>query len=183
MSKLISGIAFLYVIFTLLASFVTGGGGINSTVLTVDMTAVATSATVQNTAGFLGADKIVIGGETMNYASKDFTHFLGITRVNGVAHSTGGMVYNQQTSILNNALGYNVSSITSSSGGYALLLIPIKFFTTTLPNLVSGNTLLSLLPAELQWLGYIWLAMTMGIVISIGIALIWVASNLIGRIL
>lgn len=183
MSKMITGVVFIYIILTMFAGFVQNGGGMNSTVLTANMTAAAVTCEVQNTAGFLSADTIVIGGEEITYTGKDFTHFTGLTRINGVAHSSGAMVYNQQTSILNSALGYNVSSVASSSGGYAILIVPIKFFTTTLPNLISGDTLLTLLPAELAWLGYIWLAITIGIVLSLGIALIWVASNLIGRIL
>jgi hypothetical protein len=185
---MIAGVAFIYVLLTLCAGFIQGTGGLNSTILTANMSATNTSCEVQNTAGFLSADKITVGGESMVYTSIDYTHFYGLTRSNPVAHlatnSDGSptMVYNQQTSILNSALGYNTSAISTSAGGFAVFLIPLKFFTTTLPNLVRGGSLIPFLPTELQWLGYVWLAVTIGIVVSIGIAVIWVASNLIGRI-
>jgi hypothetical protein len=163
--------------------FYHGIGGMNSTVLTAPMTTTDTTAAVQSTGGFLAFDSITIGGETMSYTSKDLTDFKGLSRSDGIAHNIGDMVYNQQSSLLNNALDYNISTVSSSAGGYGILIVPIKFFTTTLPNLVSSDSIVQLLPGELSFVAYIWIAMTIGIVISLGIAMVWVASNLIGRLL
>ena len=182
---MIAGLIFAYVIITLLSGILTGQGGINETVLTAALSSADTSCEVQSTGGFLNVDKITIDGESMTYSSIDLNHFYGLNRSNpvnhAVVHSDGSptIVYCQQTSILNNALGFNTSSVSSNAGGYAILLIPIKFFTTTLPNLIRGSNTLVFLPPELAFVGYFWIAITIGIVISLGIALIWVASSIV----
>jgi hypothetical protein len=186
---MIAGLVFVYIVLTLLAGFLNGQGGINETILTSAMSATDTACVVQSTGGFLTADKLIIDGEEMTYSSIDLNHFKGLTRGNPVVHlathtdNSPTIVYCQQTSILNNALGFSASSVTANVGGYAILLIPIKFFTTTLPNLIMGSNTLVFLPSELAFIGYFWLAITIGIVISIGIALIWVASNIISKLI
>jgi hypothetical protein len=189
LSKLISGLVFIYLILTLLAGFINGQGGINETILTKDMTIADTDCEVQSTGGFLNEDKITIDNEVMTYTSINLNHFYGLDRKDPKAHKkihadlSPTIVYCQQTSLLNNALGFNASSVTSNAGGYSLLLLPIKFFTTTLPNLIRGSNTLIFFPGELAFIGYIWIAITIGIVISLGISLIWVASNIISKII
>lgn len=188
MSKMIAGLIFMYVIFTVLAGFINGVGGINTTVLTADVSPTDTSITVQSTAGFLSADKIIVDGEEMIYTSIDYTHFYGLTRTNPVAHyatnanGSPTMVYCQQTSLINNALGFNVNAVTTSAGVISIFTIPAKFFTITMPNLIAGSSILQFLPGGFAFLGYIWLGLTVGMVVSLGVAVIWVLSGIVGKI-
>jgi len=188
MSKMIAGLIFMFIIFTVLLGFMNGTGGMNSTVITANVLPTDNVITVQSTAGFLAADSIIIDGEQMTYTSIDYTHFYVPSRVSGKAHyavnSDGSptMVYNQQTSLINNALGFNVNAVTTSSGVISIFTIPAKFFTITMPNLVSGRSVLQLLPGAFAWLGYIWLGLTAGMVVSLGVAVIWVLSGIVGKI-
>jgi hypothetical protein len=185
---MIAGLVFMFIIFTVLLGFMNGTGGMNSTVLVANVLPTDNVITVQSTAGFLSADQIIIDGETLTYTSMDYTHFYVPTRVNGLAHyvvnanGSPTMVYNQQTSLINNALGFNVNAVTTSSGVISIFTIPAKFFTITMPNLISGNSILKLLPGAFAWLGYIWLGLTAGMVISLGVAVIWVLSGIVGKI-
>lgn len=184
MSRMIGGLIFVYVMLTIFGGFISGSGGMNSTILTASMTDVATSCTVQSTGGFLDADTITIGGEEMTYTSKDLTHFYGLTRPDATAHGTTTsngapmIVYNQQTSLISAALGFNVSSVSSNAGAMSIFIIPVRFFTTTLPNLVNGSNITQFFPSELAFIGYIWAGLTVGITLSIGISLIWMASGI-----
>jgi hypothetical protein len=191
MSKMIAGLLFMYLVITLLVSFMNGGGGIETTVLTAPMTASDVTATVNSTAGFLpNGDRITIGGEDMVYTSIDYTHFKGLVRTpsTAVAHSatySNGnptMVYNQQTSLINNALGFNANAVSTSSGIVTIATIALKFFTTTLPNVISGSSILPLLPAQLQFLGYFWVAMTAGMGISLIASFVWMLSGIVGKL-
>jgi len=190
MSKMVAGVLFVWICLTILASFCTGAGGINATYLTAPMAATDNSATVNSTAGFLpGGDILFIGGEQMTYSSTDYTHFYGLTRTNGVAHaaleSSGvpTMVYSQQTNLVNDALGYNVSQVVSSSSFVAVFTIPYKFFSVTLPAIISGQGIMPLLPGVFAFIGYFWLAMTAGVAVSFGVQLAWLLSGLVGKLL
>jgi hypothetical protein len=183
MSKMIGGLLFMYILITMFCGFANGSGGINSTVLAAPLAKTDNVATVQSTAGFLaGGDTIYIGGEQMTYSSLDYTHFNGLTRTSPQADVTGLMVYNQQTSLLNAALGFNINAVTTSSGLVSIFTIPVKFFTTTLPNIISGSSILSLLPFPFSFLGWIWIAFTAGIITSIGVSLVWVLSGIVGKL-
>jgi hypothetical protein len=179
----------MYLIFTMLVGFMNGQGGIATTILVTNMTDSDVSCEVGNTAGFLAADKITIDEEQMTYTSIDFTHFYGLTRDEGAAHyvtNSDGyatMVYNQPTALINSALGYNVSTVAANSGIVSIFTIPWRFFTITLPNMVSGRSVLSLLPGEFAFIGYFWLAMTLGMVVSLGVAFLWVLSGVVGRLI
>lgn len=179
----------MYLIFTMLVGFLNGQGGIATTILTADMDETDTSCEVQSTAGFLAADKVTIDNEQMTYTSIDYTHFYGLNRDSGIPHYISNsdgyptMVYNQSTSLINNALCFNVSSVAASAGIMAIFTVPIKFFSVTLPNLVTGRSVLALLPGEFAFIGYFWLGITLAVVVSLGVAFIWVISGVVGRLL
>jgi hypothetical protein len=193
MSKLIGGIAFMYLVFSMLVGFMNGQGGIATTILAVNMTASDTSCEVGSTAGFLETDKVTIDEEQMTYTSTDYTHFYGLSRgynnTTAAAHyitnpdGYATMVYSQPTALINSALGFNVSTVAANSGIVSIFTIPWRFFTITLPNLVSGRSVLALFPGEFAFIGYFWLAMTMGIVVSLGVAFLWVLSGVVGRLI
>jgi len=183
MSKMIAGILFIWIVLTVFASFINGSGGINATYLTQPMGVADTQATVSNTAGFLvGGDTLVIGGESMTYTSCDYTHFYGLNRPGGIVHAANTMVYNQQTSLINDALGFNVNAVTTSSGLVSIFTIPLKFFTVTLGNVISGSSVLPFLPGMWAFVGYFWLVFTSGIVISFGVSMVWILSGIVGKL-
>jgi hypothetical protein len=183
MSKMIAGLLFIWILLTIFSAFAYGQGGINSTVLTSAMGATDTSAAVQSTSGFLpGGDYVTIGGEQMRYTSLDMTHFYGLVRSGGSPHANSTMVYNQQSNLLNASLGFNVNAVTTSSGLISIFTIPLKFFTTTLPNIITGSSIMPLLPGMWAFLGWIWIAITSGVVISLGVSLVWVLSGIVGKL-
>lgn len=188
MAKMITGVVIFFLLVTLFAGMVNGGGGINETILIDPMTTASTDCKVQSTGGFLSADKLVIDGEELSYTSADLNHFYGLVRSNPKAHTTTHtdgspvIVYSQQTSILNNALNFNVSSVSSNAGGFAILAVPYKFFTTTLPSLIRGSNPLVFLPGELAFIGYFWVAIAIGIVIALAISIVGVAAGVISKV-
>ena len=180
MSKLISGLVFMYVIMTILASAMHGGGGINTTYIygaDADPNS-SNKIYVYSVEGFLNTDYIVIDGEMIYYNGVDTTQNYFSNCVFTKTHKSGTKVYSQQSSILNNALGFNVGAITSTVGFFSVVTIPVKFFTTTLPNFFVGN-LMTTAEGEMAIFGYIWLAFTIGAVVSIGIAMLWVAIGIV----
>lgn len=174
MSKLISGLIFMYIIITVLTTALNGGGGLNTTYLTSNTS--TDTIYVASTSGYLDADYIIIDGEKIAYTGKTDTAFTGCTFEK--SHLANAKVYSPSTSLLNNALGFNVGAITSSVGLFAVVTIPVTFCTVTLPNLVTGQ-LMPGLDGTLALFGYLWLAFTIGAVISIGVAMLWVASGIV----
>ena len=180
MSKMISGLVFVYVIMTILASALHGGGGINTTYVYGADADPKSSTKIYGYSvdGFLSTDYIIIDGEKIYYngvdKSQNYFSNCAFTKI----HKAGAKVYSQQSSLLNNALGFNVGAITSTVGFFSVVTIPVKFFTTTLPNLFVGN-LMTTAEGEMAIFGYIWLAFTIGAVVSIGIAMLWVASGIV----
>lgn len=168
----------MYIVITILTSALNGAGGLNTTYLTSTANSGDITLKVASTAGFLSADYIVVGGDKITYTGKDNdgVTFTGLSLAK--SYSSGTKVYSPNTSLLNNALGYNVGAVSSTVGLFSVVVIPIKFITQTLPNLVSGN-LMPGLDGTLAVFGYIWLALTIGILMSIGIAMLWVASGIV----
>ena len=156
-----------------------GGGGMNTTQLTANASATDAVLHVSNTAGFLSADYLIIGGEKLTYTGKTSTTFTGCVRSSGASHTSGAMVYSQPTSVINDTLNFNVGAVSSNVGIFSVVVVPFKFFTTALPNIVRQGLPFT---GVFAFLSYLWFAITCGIVISIAIALIWVASGLIGKI-
>jgi hypothetical protein len=179
MSKMIGGIIFVYVILSILIATMNGGGGVNSTILTSNIGATDTVIPVQNTVGFLSADYIIIGGEQIAYSGLTSNSFTGCVRSNGQAHASGSMVYSQETSIINDTLNFNIGAVSSTVGLFSVVVVPIKFFTTAIPNIVRQGLPFT---GVFAFISYLWFAITCGIVISLAIALVWVASGLIGKI-
>ena len=143
MHKLLISFLIVFVGSSLLAAIMQGGGGIVSTVLTEDIAADATTIPVTSTNLFLSADVIRIGNEKIVYSSTNSTAFFATTRGHGdtmaTTHSAGTRVYSVEAGVLNDAMGYNLGVSLETGGMWGLIMLPINFFTRTLPHLIKLN--------------------------------------------
>lgn len=177
MFKLISGLMIFYVALTIFVAAMNGSGGINTTVLAQNVAVGNTTIYVSDVSGFLDSDYIVVDGEQMTYSSLDSsanTFTLSSGAVN--SHKLNAMVYSPETSVLNNALGVNVGSVSTTAGIMAIPISFYKFFTNTLPALV---TLTLPVSGDFAWVGYLWVAMTTGALFAIIGYLGWIAWNIV----
>jgi hypothetical protein len=180
MSKMISGFVFMFIIFTIFNAILDGGGGVNTTKLSSSISSTVTTIPVVSTSGFLSVDYLVIEGEKITYTGKTATTFTGCVRSNGVAHATAKMVYSPQTSLMNDALGFNIGAVSSTTGLFSVITIPIKFFTITIPNIITVG--IPGVGGSIAWIGYIWFALCIGMIIAFALALIWVANGVVTRL-
>jgi len=183
MAKLVSFFAFMFIGAAILTGIMEGGGGIATTALANDIDDTITTLHVQSTTMFLPADFVIIGEERILYTSDNATAFIGCTRghsgTTAVAHSAGDHVYTAETSVVNNALGFNIAATTATVGVFSVLLIPVYFFTRTLPQLILWNW--SFLDGELAILAYFFFAISIGFVVSLAIAMLQVAQGILRR--
>jgi len=178
MFKLISGTLVFYIMVTVFASVMNGGGGLSTSQLTQNVVVGATTIYAKNVTGFLAADYITIDGEEMNYSSVDTTantFTLASAAVN--SHKIGAYVYSPETKLINDALGFNVGALTTNLGFFALPVIGWKFFTVTLPNVLTLQ--LPFADGDFAFIGYLWLAMTIGIFFAIFGYLGWIVWNMV----
>lgn len=184
MSKIVAffmGVFLLGVIFSGMAE--TGGGGMAATRLAAVVDDDDTTITVDDTSNFLSTDFIYIGDEQILYSSKDATHFYvaangrGYNGVDPGTYAIDRMVYNPETNIINEALGVNISAVSANSGPFAIVMIPYKFFTHAIPNLIQMN--FSFFQGDMAILGYLFLCCSVGFVITFAISMLYVASSFI----
>lgn len=157
---------------SILAAILQGGGGVVSTVLAENITDTATVIPVDDTDLFNDQDIIRIGNEKLSYTGKTDTTFTGITRgyddTTAMEYEAGRRVYSTEAGILNDALGFNLGVSVESGGVWGIVMLPINFFTKTLPHLAVLNANLIQTP-ELAIIGIFWYAF--------GIALLVVAAR------
>jgi len=141
----------VHLIFSVVSGIAEGGGGIQATTLTSDITATTTTIPVEDTTYFLKSDYIVIGDEYIRYGNKSATSFdasvgfLGATSGRGysnteaVAHSAGTRVYSSQADPLNAIMGFNVMATADTLGSVNILTLAPRVLTTTMPRLVTWD--------------------------------------------
>jgi hypothetical protein len=188
MSKLITFVIAVFLLGTILSMVISDGQGMAASRLTVNLNSTSTSITVASTTGFLTADTLTIEDEKIVYTSIDSTHFLNCTRgydgtiaKQHVINSKGiyPMVYSPESSIINDALGFSPGAISAVNGFTAIVTVPLNFFTRTLPNVLTFN--FPFLQGGMAFLGYIFLAMSIGILISLAIGLLYGLGSLLKR--
>lgn len=147
---------------SILASVMQGGGGIVSTILTEDVSANSTVLPVYSTELFNSQDIVRLGNEKILYSSKNATAFFvyerGYDGTVAEAFETGRRVYSTEAGVLNDAMGYNLGVSIETGGMWGLVMLPINFFTHTLPHLAVLNANLFKEPAlfiiPLMWYGF-----------------------------
>jgi hypothetical protein len=180
MHKLLVSFLIVFVGASILAAIMQGGGGIVSTVLTADIDADDTTIPVTSTSLFMDADVIRIGNEKILYTSITDTSFDGVTRGHGDTlaeeHEAGRRVYTVEAGVLNDAMGYNLGVSIETSGMWGLVMLPINFFTKTLPHLVKLNVNFLATP-ELALIAVFWFAIGIALLVTLAIQIAPIAIS------
>lgn len=167
---------------SILAAILQGGGGIVSTVLTQNISANATVIPVESTALFNNADIIRIGDTDVLYTSKNTTAFLGATMGYGdttaADYEAGRRVYSTEAGVLNDALGFNLGVSVETGGVWGLVMLPINFFTKTLPHLAVLNANLIKTSPLMALIGIFWYAFGIALLVVIAIQLAPIAVSI-----
>lgn len=151
-----------------------GGGGVVSAVLAEDITANSTVIiATPGTSLFADKDIITIDSENVFCSSKNATAFIVDTRgyddTTAATHDAGARIYSEEAGVINNALGFNVAVEAETGGTIGLIMLPIKFFTTTIPHVIMLNVNFLKIP-ELSFIGIIWIVC--GVVLLVYLATI-----------
>ncbi len=140
MSKLLMGFMVALVLMNVLSAFMDGGGGMATTQLTENVATSDNHLDVSSTDGFLTSGIVMVEQEKMVYTATNSTAFLNITKgyegTDNTTHNSGRKVFTEESSALNDALGFNAGAIASTSGALAIFIIPWNFITITLPKMI-----------------------------------------------
>ena len=179
--KLLITFLIVFVVASILGAIMQGGGGVVSTVLADDISANATYIPAESTSLFANKDIIIIGNEKMLYSSKDSTGFniqtRGYDSTTPTAHIAGRRIYTQESNVLNNALGFNLAVEVESGGMIAVIMLPITFFTTTLPHLITLNVNFLKIP-ELSIIAIFWMVAGIALLVVLAIQIAPIAVSL-----
>ena len=180
MHKLLISFLIVFVGASLLAAIMQGGGGIVSTVLTADISANSTTIPVTSTNLFLSADVLRIGNEKIVYSSKNSTAFFASTRGHGdtlaASHKAGARIYSVEAGVLNDAMGYNLGVSIETGGMWGLVMLPINFFTKTLPHLIKLNVNFLATP-ELAIIAIFWFCAGIALLVTLAIQIAPIAIS------
>jgi hypothetical protein len=187
--RLLITFLFVFIGTSILAAVMQGGGGIVSTILTEDVAANATVLPVVSTELFNNTDIVRLGNEKILYASKNATAFIVHTRgyedTTAQAFEAGRRVYSTEAGALNDALGYNMGATIETGGTWGLIMLPINFFTQTVPHLIVLNANLFSTP-ELMFIAIFWfgagIALLVILAINIAPIAISIATGIFGLI-
>jgi len=172
-TRLLMAFLIVFVGTTFLGSILTGGGGIVSTTLSSDIASDADFIPASDTSTFSNKDVLMIREEKILYNSLNSTGFIvyerGCDDTIAVNHTAGTVIYSESGGILNAALGYNIGVELETSGSLAIIQLPIRFFTTTLPHLVVLNANFLRDKPALQIIGVFWLVAGIALLIDMSI--------------
>lgn len=141
----------VHLIFSLVSGIAEGGGGVQVTTLTSDITEATTTIPVLDTTYFLKADYIVIGDEYIQYGNKTATSFnaavglfgstsgRGYSETDATSHLAGTKVYSSSADPLNAIMGFNVMATADTLGSVNILTLAPRVLTTTMPRLVTWD--------------------------------------------
>jgi len=185
MHRLLVTFLFVFIGCSILAAIMQGGGGIVSTVLTEDLAADDTTITVESTALFNDEDILRIGNEKILYSSRTTTTFVVHTRGYGdttaEAFETGRRVYSTEAGAINDALGFNLGVTMETGGTWGLIMLPLNFFTKTLPHLIVLNVNLFSQP-ELQFIAIFWFGAGIALLVVLAIQIAPIAVAMVSGV-
>jgi len=180
MHKLLISFLIVFVGASILAAIMQGGGGIVSTVLTADISANTTTIPATSTNLFLSADVVRIGNEKIVYSSKNATAFFATTRGHSstlaTSHKAGARIYSVEAGVLNDAMGYNLGVSIETGGMWGLVMLPINFFTKTLPHLIKLNVNFLATP-ELAIIAIFWFCAGIALLVTLAIQIAPIAIS------
>jgi len=181
MLKAVASWMVLFVIFTIINGIYENGGGLAATKLDGALSNNATTINVESTVGFLTADAIVIEEEKVTYTGKTATSFTGCTRgyqaTDAMTHEDGRFAYTLSTNILNQSLGFNIMSTGATVGVVSVIGLTWNFMWEALPNLVIWD--FAFLQGQMVILRVILMAVSIGLIVTLGIQLITSAVNIL----
>ncbi len=147
------------------------------TALTADITDADTTINVTSTTGFRDSGIIVIGSERIAYAHTTATAFegtfwrpliRGTQSTEAAAHTEGAIVRMPESSLLNDALQYNIALLSDSSGLMAFVAWPLAMW-----NIITSFMFLPLafLGTDMVILTFIWGIFALGLLVSFGVSM------------
>jgi hypothetical protein len=164
MGKLLTFFLIIFSIGTIMSATIEQESAFAVTTLSADMTnGSIADIQVASTDDFLDSDYIWIEGERIYYASKDDTTdtFSGIVRAQAddnneggtaSAHSAGAKVMNDEASVLNLMIGYNIMGTKTELGLLDAPKMVTAIFTRALPKIMMWDY--SYLQGDLVYLKY-----------------------------
>ena len=178
MGKATTFMIFIWIIVCIAGGVMTGSTPGATTTLTANLAIdEVDEILVANTNGFPDSGYLEIQGERIGYPSKTDTSFedtflddieRGVDGgLEASAYGTGTIVRTVESGLLNSSLQYQVSTFTDSSGVLGLISIPIKFLRLIITFAILP---LDFLGSDLQIISFIWMAIVLGIIVSIGIS-------------
>lgn len=177
MSKAVSFMMWMWLIVSIAGGVYQQSTSVATTALTADINASTTTITVASTEGFPNSGIIVILDERIGYPSKTATTFKsifaqpvirGFGGTDNSSHVAGELVRTVESSMMNSSMSYKIALLTDSSGILAFVTIPLALLSLlgtflTLP--------LGFLGTDLEILTYIYIVISIGIIVSIAIRL------------
>ena len=178
MGKAVTFMVWMWIITTLAGGVMQGSTmTMSTTTLTAALTDADVVVNVTSTQGFPVPGFIVILDERIGYSATSATSFTGsvaqpIVRgandTTAVAHNAGENVRTVESSMLNSSMGYRLAVLSDSSGLLAFVTIPFALISLmatffTLP--------LGFLGTDLEVITYVWVAISIGMIVAIGIQL------------
>ena len=180
MHKLLVAFLIVFVGSSLLAAIMQGGGGVVSTVLSEDIDATTTTIPAVSTGLFLSADVIRIGNEKIAYTSTGDTEFFASARGHddtiADSHEAGARIYSVEAGVLNDAMGYNLGVSLETGGMWGLVMLPINFFTRTLPHLIKLQVNFLATP-ELAIIAIFWFCAGIALLVTLAIQIAPIAVS------
>ncbi len=182
--KAMTGFVFLFTTLTIISFIIEGSPGLAATTLTTRLDSDDLTLIVSDTSEFLDSDILFLGNEIVCYTSKTSTSFIVFSppfdgrscrgsKASG--HSTGTIVYNATTGVINKQVGFNVAETLSSAGGVsAIVTVPAAFLKALPPLLLWDYSFFEdeLFGFPLIYIRYILFAFSAGFVAAIIILMV-----------
>lgn len=185
MHKLLVSFLIVFIGVSILAAIMQGGGGIESTTLASSINATATyiPADPDDMERFAESDILQIGSEYIAYTTTDAGGFSvserGYDGTTADSHDSGAVIYTSEAGVLNNALGYDIGVQLETGGTYAIIQVPLNFFTITLPHLVELNANFLTQTPELEIIAIVWFGFGIALIITLAIWIAPIAVSLV----
>ena len=174
-NKLIVSFTLAFFLASIISYIAEGGGGAYVTYLDAAIGATDTTITVGSTDGFTATGTMQIDDEWIKYDDTNGTNFLECDRgendTDAVAHAKNSKVYTPDAVVLNDAMGFNVSKISTDAGIFALPIIMTKFVVSTIPRLIMWDFSF-LKEGPMQWFRAILFCFSAGFVITLSLMIV-----------
>ena len=174
-NKLIVSFTLAFFLASIISYIAEGGGGAYVTYLESAIGATDTTITVGSTDGFTATGTMQIDDEWIKYDDTNGTNFLECNRgendTDAVAHAKNSKVYTPDAVVLNDAMGFNVSKISTDAGIIALPIIMGKFVVSTVPRLIMWDFSF-LKEGPMQWFRAILFCFSAGFVITLSLMIV-----------